>query len=436
MSKDSDKKVTEQSRADKILGGTALSSLGISGLKTTLDRGHITGRETMYHGTATKNVSSILESGLDASRASDPNNLTNTILKDLDSDAVKNKVYFSRRKTIAKSVNARASSVFTGTPDADRAMLKASVPSWKLKEVDNPELKGAKNSKEFGKILRSRMGFNDGVTYDASPKPIKAVVDKFNYDLYSKKNTATFEGSIGPEVFKDSKHYSKLTASEVKDYIKNNPKRFVIKGLAPAALFASVTGIGASNLYSGIKNDKVNNELQLTEKQATIKLGGNNMYRELLDEFEKLANLHTKEELDAISAEAIPAVLEEAKKDYKTKFIADRVVPQLIASIPASVAASVVHAAAGGATAAALMKGKPTLAAGLTGATLAAYPVVNFGTHIGINRHRVNELHKEEFGVEADRKIKNKVLLNSLIPLVATPEAVIKAEKRKSLTND
>ena len=61
--------------AAQILGGGAL-------IKRELDKGNLTGRELVYHSTNKRNVDSIKEKGVLASKASDKNNITHQALSE------------------------------------------------------------------------------------------------------------------------------------------------------------------------------------------------------------------------------------------------------------------------------------------------------------------------------------------------------------------
>ncbi|MDF2841688.1 MAG: hypothetical protein K0R00_114 [Herbinix sp.] len=238
------KKDEDNDNENAVAAATAITGAAVT--KHQLDRGNLTGREKMYHNTHRNNVDSILERGLDASKALDEDNITSQVRLSKEQQA--NKVYFGRKKMVADSVgNVYAQREAMKTNPAGwvfsdpieqakkiqeeakkRKTLKASVPSWKLKEVDNPELRGTRDFSEYLSEVRK---------LDPNADNIKSLY-RMNYNNIGRKNTAVFEGSVGPEVFKDSKNYKKLGGKEILDYIKNNPKRFG-KGMG-----LSLLGIG------------------------------------------------------------------------------------------------------------------------------------------------------------------------------------------------
>ena len=70
--------------------------------------------------------------------ASDPKNITHSILgRQLNESQMANKVYLARKKDIARGVGFHHGF-------GNYKILQAKVPTWKLTEVDNPELLGAK----------------------------------------------------------------------------------------------------------------------------------------------------------------------------------------------------------------------------------------------------------------------------------------------------
>jgi hypothetical protein len=132
-----------------------------------------------------------------------------------------------------------------------RQTLKAKVPTWKMKEVDNPELKGAKSWKDFRKVLDERG--KDNFQWEMTPDMIKNRTSKTGFDQLGRKGTAVFEGNVGSEYFKKSKNFKKLDLSEFKDYVSHNKGRFA-KGVAGAAGGLALLGAGAKILYDNHKN--------------------------------------------------------------------------------------------------------------------------------------------------------------------------------------
>lgn len=239
----------------KLLGGT-LALGGATVAKKQYDKGNLTGRETLWHNTNKKNVGSILEKGLQASYALDPDNLTNTVLHDVPKSELANKVYLARKKInalgtgIAASLNEQPGFLkdqFKALTDTfkKRETLKAKVPTWKFKEVENPELRGAKSPREFAKKVREA-------------NPMAFMTPEFELQSAFKslgpKGTATIEGSIPPEYLKKSKLYKRIGMDELKAFIKANPKRFA-KGAGIASLGAGAAIGGLDLINKGFKKE-------------------------------------------------------------------------------------------------------------------------------------------------------------------------------------
>jgi hypothetical protein len=248
-----------------VMGGAALT-------KNIYDKGHLTGRETLWHNTNKKNVSSILEKGLLSQKASDPTNLTNSALPHISESEKANKVYFGRKKSISNQIGlvgqhndaSKEGKIYFDINELkadakkNRETLKAKVPTWKMKEVDNPELMGTKNVDEYIKKMREAN----------TPLPDNSL--RRNYSTVSKKNTATIKGDVGAEYFVKSKNFKRLSASEMADFIKNNKGRFA-KGAAGAALGLAAAGIGAKAIYDNHKKKEAYDNDEALEKVATYK---------------------------------------------------------------------------------------------------------------------------------------------------------------------
>lgn len=193
---------------------------------TTLGRvkqeGLLDGRVKFHHSTAENNVKSIMENGLQSKYADDPSNITNIMLDDLDKSKKSGKVYLAKNKEIADAAGSRRG-LLLNVRSKD---LDVDIPYEdfkKMKKVENPELKGAKNWKEFHKMKLDRYGEFD---------PQRA---KDSYDILGKKGTEVIQGDIPSKYIKGGKGYQKNTVKDTIKYIKKNPGRFA-KGLGLSAL--------------------------------------------------------------------------------------------------------------------------------------------------------------------------------------------------------
>lgn len=270
----------KKAEEDRVIAQRGAGLAGVIGggslIKKQLDRGNLTGREAMWHNTANENVSSILEKGLDSKKALDPNNLTSA-LGTINPEEMADKVYLGRKKAVADRIGASYENMknpkyFMDLNDQmellreskkNRTSLKASVPSWKLKEVVNPELLGATNAKDY--ISNFREAVKD--------KYVIGGIDdnalRRNFKTLSRNNSAVFEGSIGPEVFKSSKKYQKLNRPEVLDYIRSNPKRFT-KGVGLSALGLAGLAGGAALINNSTDRSP---RKELVEKISAVVYG-------------------------------------------------------------------------------------------------------------------------------------------------------------------
>jgi hypothetical protein len=237
--------------AGAMAGGAALT-------KKMYDRGNLTGRETMWHNTAKTNVDSILNKGLRKQFAADPNNFTNKVLTEVPMADKINKVYLGRKKSVADSVgySVARNQLAKETNDPlfsdmkrikdrvkeTRETLKLKVPTWKLNEVDNPELK---------KVQKAVINNNKSKTF--SPQDLQSILYKRNS---GRKGTGVFENNIGPEFIKGSDKFKHLNISELSEYIKKNPKRFA-KGAAGAAIGATAIAAGAKIIHDNHKKKEM-----------------------------------------------------------------------------------------------------------------------------------------------------------------------------------
>ena len=231
-----------------ITGGIAGSTM----IKKQFDKGNLSGREKLYHGTKKENVDSILEHGILGSKANDPKSYTRTAFEsagyDIDPQTTElnNKSYMARDKGVSNAVN--QGRALRGFGDFnDQTIIKGKVPVWKMNTVKNPELMGAKTPHEFYQKAK-----NSFLISDETPLGKKLVKD--TYDVYDKR-TVTVAGDIPAQYLKGSNHYSGATAKEVGEFIKHNPKRFA-GGVGKVLGGAALIGGGAYALGKAHKQSK------------------------------------------------------------------------------------------------------------------------------------------------------------------------------------
>ena len=265
-------------KKDKAIGA---GTIGVGGaLLAKTRKGHLTGKVTRYHDTNTENVKNILKEGLKAKKANDPNNFTNLLLDDVAPDKKRDLIYTAKKRSGAFTVGTTRTGETILNPDLkikdklnilrgkakSHKVLKLEFDYDKLKDsprIVNPELRGAKNYKEFAhdtiKKRYKNMGYNDKMIEDELKKIPKSQIDKAakgykkSFNILN-KDTHIFKGDISPSNIVGGKGYHKRTIGQVASYIKKNPKRFgkeAAKGLAGAALI----GYGVHRLLRKNKED-------------------------------------------------------------------------------------------------------------------------------------------------------------------------------------
>lgn len=259
----------------------ALSAGLIAGSGAVANKGvdRVTGLERMYHSTDKRNINSIKESGLQASRAnSSPASVGAGIHTIPESEG---KVYVGRKKGAAKGV---ATMQEMQDSKFRPGMVNVRIPyedlkTGKVKSVKNPELRGLENSKDFADylILRSRNpgAFAGGnMTAEEDAKRVKDLLQKardageldelnilekephmnarFSFGGLN-KGTLTVDGDLPSQYIKGGKGNDTLYG--MKDwgrYVKNNKGRFGA-GLGITGLGLGGVGVGGAGLYQGIK---------------------------------------------------------------------------------------------------------------------------------------------------------------------------------------
>lgn len=268
-----------------LAGATGLT-LGAAQIGKEFKKGNLTGRETVYHNTDRRNVRSIKQNGILASKALDKDNLTHKGLSDIVSDdELAGLTYVARHKLPAIGIGATSAIYDTSNKHSlnytdiinalsDRKTIKANIPSWKMKIVDNPELRGAKSAKEFRPHLKHRISRSgpSGTIGSTLYRPLSEVGSRLYsgvmYNSLGRKGTHTIKGDVAPEYIKGSSHYKPISREEIEDYISKNPRRFTDSLMRTGAGLGAMTG-GALMLTKGLR--KKASECDDIEKQAGIK---------------------------------------------------------------------------------------------------------------------------------------------------------------------
>lgn len=247
------------------LGSYGLLLGGGYGIKNNLDK--ITGIETRFHNTPQNVANQVLDQGILSKYASDPNNLTNSVLTDKAKQGSKDLVYLAKNKSLADDIG--KSRFLKGIDSSQGKTLKIKIPYdeyLKLKKVANPELLGAKNSTEYFERLTNDPSMIEKLRYNFSHLPMEErhKVEKFlktgkfedlpsdmrkaaksmfksNYNDLG-KGTDTIKDNISPKFIKGSQHFRKnMGRSNFLNYVKKHPGRFS-KGIARLGLSAGALG--------------------------------------------------------------------------------------------------------------------------------------------------------------------------------------------------
>lgn len=249
-------------------GGTGAVVLG------NIKKNRLTGKVVRYHDAPIEVIDKIKEEGLKTKYADDPNNLTNQVLHDVPKEEKTGKIYTAKKKKTAFDVGttrARNKGKI-GEFDAVKEQLIQRSPHHKVlkieldydedikgkKHIKNPELRGAKNAKEF--FEKRPHGLFEFVP-DKWDKldPVQKLQQKAVYDSLSEKGTHIFDHDIDSSKIVGGKGYKKRTLKQIGKYIKNNPKRFG-KEATKLALGASLLEYGAKKAIDAAKKNEKDND--------------------------------------------------------------------------------------------------------------------------------------------------------------------------------
>lgn len=268
-----------------VTAGGAGVGLGATGIGKTYRDGLVDGRVKLYHNTPKENARNILSEGLKGRHGSDNNSFTKNIMRAQGRENLSdfdNKVYLGRKRSVADGVGMKRSQVklhsqnpfraMALTPDQLRALnkaenetLKASVPFEefkRMKRVDNPELMGAKNKKEFIDKMKTQLRKNGKILNKQEEAAISSGFKALG------KDTVTLSGDFGAKNFIGGSGYRKNSAKEILDYAVKNKGRMA-KGVGLGLGSAALLGAGALAVGKGVK-DNLKAEQEAKKKNAPI----------------------------------------------------------------------------------------------------------------------------------------------------------------------
>ena len=250
------------------LGATG-TGVGATLIKKTYDKGNLTGRETLFHGTSKERAKKIKETGL-LSKFTGIEGGNTEILKRLNNDTYEKslgKVYLTPKKSLGRMFAGQTERggianlspqdmaeilQKTNNPFDNSGVVRVKAPTWKMNVVPNPEAMGSYES-----FLKAH-GINKS---DLSK--LERFATKSQHNMLS-RDIRTIEGDIATRYIKGSKDYRRASAKEFKEFVKANPKRFA-KGVGATALGA---GIAGASLYGAKKMIDRHREMQ---KEAGIR---------------------------------------------------------------------------------------------------------------------------------------------------------------------
>lgn len=248
--KEDRKREEEKEKGLLVGGGTALAG---GAILSKANKNKLTGRVVRYHNTPIENVDSILENGIKASYANDPNSYTRTVIGGRVEDKTKldNLVYTAKRKNVANSVGASRAylsgklgekPMFLPGPEQKRKLLKEVLRPKHSKTLEivldyEKDVKGSK------KIRNPEL---DAIRFLPVDQDTRRKLDE---------GTHIFDHDIDPSKIKGSRHFKKRTMDDVKNYIKKNPKRFG-KEAAKVVLGTAAIAGGAAYAYKKTRGSK------------------------------------------------------------------------------------------------------------------------------------------------------------------------------------
>lgn len=263
---------TDHSVAKAALGGTAIAS-GLGVIREQFQRGNLTGRETLYHGTSPERAKSILEHGLLPNNSIGPRNITGKVRNKI---GVRPRGDNFLRNTRGLVYAAKHPGLAGMYPDYIKA-IDGKRPEMMASAVSSPRVHEARANRSLKESLRHAIGLNpsgEDIVKINAPTWMK---DKFHQvrdpeilglgktwqwknpdtkknswsgkisrnillKLHRDKNFVN-KGNIGTEYIPGSKNYQGNSVGEILSYIKNNPGRFA-KGVGVATLGTGAVAAG------------------------------------------------------------------------------------------------------------------------------------------------------------------------------------------------
>lgn len=245
-----DDNTSADSKQNKLIA-TLLGAGGAALIYDPYRNGELTGRQTAWHFTKKENVPKILEEGiLPGDKV--PSKVSKTIaLKGeplVDYDKALSAGYATPVNYLQGKIrygvdlkDGRRNPIYKRKSMLNYKGVKVNIPLWKRDVIMNPEVAGYKDADEFAKI-----------TVYGKPTKSKLAERKDVYN--SLANEIAVEGGIPASDIVGSKHYTRNSLNEIKEYIRHNKTKFA-KGVGKSA-----TGLGLLGTAAYLLKQKDDNE--------------------------------------------------------------------------------------------------------------------------------------------------------------------------------
>ncbi len=230
--------------------------------------GEITGRDTLYHGTSKDRAAEILDKGLGlsakpgiaemldeelrpAAAYTTPNkimatNYANQTAGIEDKLRYRDKSYQSEQDVIKQYARSRGGAP---APHENAEVLQASVPTWKMKTMPNPETAGGLGA------MRERIVLSPETESALSKFVAKNLAAPAAY--YHGTRDKVFSEPVPSKYFRESPNFEGLSLGELGQYLKTKPLR-ALGGVArgAAGVYAGTAAVrGIYDLLTGDGNE-------------------------------------------------------------------------------------------------------------------------------------------------------------------------------------
>lgn len=249
-------KDAHDARPLQVYTGVVGGGLGLNYAKKQYDRGNLTGRETLYHGSSAAGIAKIKDLGIRP-------DIGGGVSSDMGLNEMnRGMVFAERRKANGKFYGVQQSAMDAAETPWDRQSLHSPVGKQKnLMAARNPFSHNDKVVKINMPTWRPGLSSGTNPEYTAAMvperleevsawagKPQSTMKKILKRELVDNVHVHTSPEGISTDYIKGSKTYKGNSLGEIREYIKANPKRFaggVGKGVAGLGLAAAGAGLVA-----------------------------------------------------------------------------------------------------------------------------------------------------------------------------------------------